>query len=69
MIFVKIDGDENSFTSHRYGVQGYPAYIIIEPGSDGAKFNKWNSAHKDRIGMMEWIEETVGNRLVINRGG
>ena len=68
MIFVKVDGDVNSFTSHRYGVAGYPSYVVIDPGSDGATFNRWESQHKDRKVMMEWIEGVVGNRLTIDRG-
>ena len=68
MIFVKVEGNKNSFTSHRYGVTGYPTFIIVEPGSDGSKFTKWEASHKDRQGMMQWIEGTVGNRLTIDRG-
>ena len=67
MTFVKVEGNENSYTSYRYGVKGYPTFILIEPGSDGEKWTKWESPHKDRKGMMQWIESTVGNRLMINR--
>ena len=50
------------------GVTGYPTFIIVEPGTDGQKFHKWESSHKDRQGMMKWIEDSVGNRLTIDRG-
>ena len=48
MIFVKIDGDENVLTQMRYGVKGNPGYVIVEPGTDGDKFARWDSKHKDR---------------------
>ena len=57
MIFVKIDGDENVLTSMRYGVKGYPGYVMIKPGTEGEGFTRWDSKHKDRLVMMQWIEE------------
>ena len=67
MIFVKIDGDENVLASMRYGVKGYPGYVMVMPGTEGEGFARWDSKHKDRLVMMQWIEEQVGDKLSIQR--
>ena len=53
--FVKVDGIADGVTSDRYGVESFPSFIYLEPGTNGKIWKQWEPSHRTFSGMKKWI--------------
>ncbi len=53
--FIKVNGTADHLTASRYGVQSFPHFIYLEPGTMGDKFTHWKPMKRDYLGMKKWI--------------
>ena len=53
--FVKVDGIADGVTSDRYGVESFPSFIYLEPGTHGKTWKQWEPSHRTFAGMKKWI--------------
>ena len=60
--FLLVDGKKrDKATASRYGVEGFPEFISLEPGSKGEKFHTWTPHHRTYQGMSTWIDKLAAN--------
>ena len=57
--FVKVDGTRDHRTGDRYGVQYFPHFIALEPGSKGDAWKEWNPVDRNYLNMKKWIKSLV----------
>ena len=57
--FLKVDGTEDRVSATRYQIQTFPTFIMLEPGTYGDEWQKWNPYTRDYAGMKRWIQGLV----------
>lgn len=56
MHFLKVNGTNDSHTSNFYGVNSFPSFVALEPGTNGAKWKNWNPPQRNYANMKKWIK-------------
>eukprot|EP00353_Schmidingerella_taraikaensis_P013226 CAMPEP_0185577976 /NCGR_PEP_ID=MMETSP0434-20130131/11615_1 /TAXON_ID=626734 ORGANISM="Favella taraikaensis, Strain Fe Narragansett Bay" /NCGR_SAMPLE_ID=MMETSP0434 /ASSEMBLY_ACC=CAM_ASM_000379 /LENGTH=133 /DNA_ID=CAMNT_0028195681 /DNA_START=70 /DNA_END=471 /DNA_ORIENTATION=- len=54
--FLKVDGTSDRHTAHRYSIQSFPSFVMLEPGTDGDKWTEWNPVQRNYANMKKWIK-------------
>ncbi len=55
--FLKVDGTANRIISSRYEIQSFPSFIMLEPGTFGEEWERWNPYSRDYASMKRWIKQ------------
>ena len=53
--FVKVDGTTDRGVASHFGVESFPTFVIIPPGSEGVDYQTWKTRDRTYDGMMKWI--------------
>ena len=59
IVFVKIDGTEDTRTATRYDIQSFPSFVAIEPGSFGERWLEWDPVHREYTTMKRWLTKLL----------